>query len=194
MERFSFLKTLRKKRGLTQEQVGKLAGMNKSQISRMERGMLGSPETVERIVKALDYEMVVEFRDLRLNKKVPFNKMPDDELIRWLDRCVEETHLHLRKGINLKLLSNETGIPQRRLAAAMRGSRYGSVSSYITDKRIETACRLLRKRPWYTIDSISQDSGFSARRTFQTVFKERMGMTPSEYRYQSSDSPISMTR
>lgn len=40
------IRSLRKSRNLTQEQLGILSGMTKSQISRMEKGTLGSPETV----------------------------------------------------------------------------------------------------------------------------------------------------
>ena len=65
MERYGFLKELRKSRGMTQTQVGILAGMSKSQISRMENGTLGSPETVDKVLAALGYEMVVDFRDIR---------------------------------------------------------------------------------------------------------------------------------
>ena len=52
MERYGFLKELRKSRGMTQTQVGILAGMSKSQISRMENGTLGSPETVDKVLAA----------------------------------------------------------------------------------------------------------------------------------------------
>lgn len=65
MERYGFLKELRKSRGMTQSQVGILAGMSKSQISRMENGKLGSPDTVDRVLAALGYEIVVDYRDVR---------------------------------------------------------------------------------------------------------------------------------
>lgn len=38
---------------MTQEQVGILAGMSKSQVSRMEKGELGSPETYDRVISLL---------------------------------------------------------------------------------------------------------------------------------------------
>ena len=49
------LKQLRKSRGFTQEQLGIIAGMTKSQISRMERGLLGSEATIYRVLSALGY-------------------------------------------------------------------------------------------------------------------------------------------
>ena len=46
----NMLKSLRKSRNLTQEQLGVLAGMSKSQISKMEKGTLGSEETILRLL------------------------------------------------------------------------------------------------------------------------------------------------
>lgn len=59
------IKAMRKSRGMTQQQVGILSGMSKSQISRMESGQLGSPETYSRVLDALGYKMVVQFKDVR---------------------------------------------------------------------------------------------------------------------------------
>ena len=56
---------MRKARGMTQEQVGILAGMSKSQISRMENGKLGSPSTYARVLDALGYKAVVHYEDVR---------------------------------------------------------------------------------------------------------------------------------
>lgn len=65
MKRYGFLKELRQSRGMTQTQVGILAGMTKSQVSRMENGTLGSPETVERVLAALGYDMIIDYKDVR---------------------------------------------------------------------------------------------------------------------------------
>ena len=59
------IKTLRKARGMSQEQVGILAGMSKSQVSRMENGTLGSPATYARVLDALGYRAVVSYQDVR---------------------------------------------------------------------------------------------------------------------------------
>ena len=63
---YSFdIKSVRMARGMTQEQVGILAGMSKSQVSRMENGSLGSPETYERVLAAMGYRIVVSLEDIR---------------------------------------------------------------------------------------------------------------------------------
>ena len=59
------IRQMRKARGMTQEQVGILAGMSKSQVSRMESGKLGSPATLKRVLDALGYKAVVTYEDVR---------------------------------------------------------------------------------------------------------------------------------
>ena len=59
------IKAMRKARGMSQEQVGILAGMSKSQVSRMENGTLGSPATYARVLDALGYRAVVSYQDVR---------------------------------------------------------------------------------------------------------------------------------
>ena len=61
------IKKLRKTRRMTQSQLGRLCGMSKSQISRMENGTLGSPETISRVLNALDYEVKLVIVDRRSN-------------------------------------------------------------------------------------------------------------------------------
>ena len=73
----NMIKNLRKSRNLTQEQLGVLSGMTKSQISRMEKGVLGSPETVDRLIEAMGYAIEV--------KVVDRYETPDGERQRILD-------------------------------------------------------------------------------------------------------------
>lgn len=59
------LKELRKSRGFTQEQLGIIAGMTKSQVSKMERGLLGSDVTISRVLTALGYSTRIICTDFR---------------------------------------------------------------------------------------------------------------------------------
>ena len=67
MNKFPDIAAMRKARGMTQEQVGFLTGMSKSQISRMEKGLLGSTATYERVLNALGYKAVITYEDTRGN-------------------------------------------------------------------------------------------------------------------------------
>lgn len=56
------MKGIRKSRKLTQEQLGLLCGMERSQIGRVESGELDEPEIIARVLQALGYSLVVEAR------------------------------------------------------------------------------------------------------------------------------------
>jgi AraC-like DNA-binding protein len=110
-------------------------------------------------------------------------KMTDAQLMAWLDSKMEETALYRQADIDLKTVAETLGISQRRIIRLLKSQpQYGSFATYLTEKRLEKACALLKQHPEYTIESLCKDAGFSSRRTFQTVFKTRLGMSPSEYR------------
>ncbi len=53
-------------------------------------------------------------------------------------------------------------------------------TAYITDVRLHQALRLLSLHQ-YSISEISDQTGFSSIQYFSRIFKERMGLSPSEY-------------
>lgn len=57
------VRALRKGRNLTQAQLGILSGMSKSQICRIEKGEIGSQETVSRLLSAMGYEIHLQIVD-----------------------------------------------------------------------------------------------------------------------------------
>lgn len=110
-------------------------------------------------------------------------KMDDARLMEWMEGKMEESSLYRQPDLDLKTMAATLGLSQRRIIRLLKSQpQYGSFASYITEKRLENACLLLKTHPEYTIESICKDAGFSSRRTFQTVFKARLGMSPSEYR------------
>lgn len=61
-----------------------------------------------------------------------------------------------------------------------------SISDYIREKRIETACRLLVTSS-APITQVMECSGFSNKSSFFTQFKAQTGFTPNEYRIHHSE-------
>lgn len=71
------LKQLRLSRGFTQEQLGIIAGMTKSQVSKMEHGLLGSDATISRVLSALGYSTRIICVDSRGELKSERDKILD---------------------------------------------------------------------------------------------------------------------
>ena len=111
------------------------------------------------------------------------SKMSDAQLMTWIDGKMEELALYQQADLDLKTVSETLGVSQRHLLRIFKDQpQYGSFSGYLTEKRLAKACSLLKSHPEYTIEAICLDAGFRTRRTFQTVFKARLGISPSEYR------------
>lgn len=61
----SAIKTIRKSRGLSQDELGAMIGLNKSQISRIENGQCRSLTTIEEILSALNLSPVIELKPIK---------------------------------------------------------------------------------------------------------------------------------
>ena len=103
--------------------------------------------------------------------------MTDAELLAWLDAKMDQTLLYTDPELDAKKISEIFGVSQRRILRTMKlENAPGSVTAWLSEKRHE-----------FTIEAISQEAGFRSRRTFQNMFKQHLGVTPSEYRVQAKN-------
>lgn len=96
---------------------------------------------------------------------------------RMLDR-----RLHLEPQLTITELAQQLGVPPRRLSELVNGLRGRNFSDWINGWRIEEAKRLLISDPERSVLDVLLDAGFHSKSTFNAVFKEKTGMTPTEYR------------
>lgn len=75
--------------------------------------------------------------------------------------------IHLNKNHFAKMLQQNSGF---------------KLTDYLNNLRIEHAILLLKENPNHTIHATATDSGFNNMSTFYSLFKKRMGMTPSKYK------------
>lgn len=107
MFRIEDISAMRKSRGMTQEQLGILAGMSKSQVSRMENGKLGSPATYDRLLDALGYKAVVRYEDVRGNG--PLQKASVLSMLQVYYECNKESLGIERIGLFGSFARDEAG-------------------------------------------------------------------------------------
>lgn len=115
-------------------------------------------------------------------------RMTDVELLAWLDAKMDQMLLYTDPELDARKISEIFGVSQRRILRTMKlENAPGSVTAWLSEKRIARACKLLSARHEFTIEAISQEAGFRSRRTFQNMFKQHLGVTPSEYRVQTKN-------
>ncbi len=92
---------------------------------------------------------------------------------------------HFSEGITISDVSENLHISRYHIAHIFREKLKTTFSDYITAKRIEYACQLLRDRSMSVVD-VAYQSGFNSIRSFNRNFLKHMGVSPKEYRKQKA--------
>lgn len=103
-------------------------------------------------------------------------------LFEHLEHIMTEDKLYLSPKLSREDLMQKLQVDKNRLAQIIQENTQGNLSSYISSIRLKYAITMFKQYPNYTIQAIAEDSGIPNVRTFQRLFKEKIGMTPTEYR------------
>lgn len=111
----------------------------------------------------------------------PFAAGKDDDII------VRAAIRHLARTLNdpptVEQLARAVGTHEKRLSRAFRDNLGQTVFEYLRHERLRIAQELLDSTS-LSIASIAQEIGFSTPANFATAFRERFGLTPTEWRRQ----------
>ena len=100
-----------------------------------------------------------------------------------LAALVETEKPHLDPDLTLGSLADQLGVTDKTLSAVLNATGAGYADT-VNGLRVDEARRRLRD-PAYahlSVLAVGLDSGFASKSTFNRVFKERTGQTPSAYR------------
>lgn len=78
-------------------------------------------------------------------------------------------------------LAQEVGYSQRQLSRLLKQYTGLSPVKFILELRLQKAYRLLKDKKYYTLAEVKYDIGISSTAYFNTKFKERFGIKPSEF-------------
>lgn len=98
--------------------------------------------------------------------------------------AIERDHLHLQAGITVDGLAAKMEVPPRKVSQYLNDVLGRSFFDYINHLRIEEAQRILRDSddPKLTVQEVMYQVGFSSKSSFNTIFRQATGMTPTAYR------------
>lgn len=98
-------------------------------------------------------------------------------------QVIKSKKLYLDPQFDRQAAIDHFHLTKERIGAAFgQGSEHASITDYINRLRLDHASELISTRPDMTIGEVATASGFSVRRTFSRLFKEKFGLTPTEYR------------
>lgn len=99
-----------------------------------------------------------------------------------LDTLVTERCLYLDPDLSRDKVMKQAGIPRKQFAQVIQQHAGTNFAGYLNNLRLEHAVLLLQKYPDYTLATIAAECGIPNPQTFYRLFRQRFGMTPSEYR------------
>ena len=87
---------------------------------------------------------------------------------------------HRKSGLNKSVVAGQMGVSVNLLSQWLR-HRNQNFRDWLSDLRIEETKRIIRQHPDWTNEAIADHCGFNDRSAFQKKFKEKTGMTPTEW-------------
>jgi AraC family transcriptional regulator len=131
----------------------------------------------DHLIHALAYRVLVLARDVSpSNATRPASGLP----IRILKRVVDKMQV-LDNELSLESLAQESGYSRVHFVRMFRAATGRSPHNYLLNLRIERARELL-SNPALSLTDIALDCGFSSHSHMTRVFRQFLGVTPSEYR------------
>ncbi|NTS78742.1 helix-turn-helix domain-containing protein [Catenovulum sp. SM1970] len=110
-----------------------------------------------------------------------------EQLDQQLTALVEKEKLYLDESLSLGKLAALLGITRNQLSELFNIHKQVSFYQYFNDLRFEESVNLLKaNNQQMSVLDIAYRAGFNNKNSFYKVFKEKAGMTPSEYRKQLS--------
>ncbi|MCC3862432.1 helix-turn-helix domain-containing protein [Pseudemcibacter aquimaris] len=99
-----------------------------------------------------------------------------------LDHLVQKNNWFLEPRISLSDISHKTGLNIRDISRAINLVTKKSYNEYINQYRVDFVCQKIKDNPNQSILDIAFEAGFSSKASFNKVFKELTGTTPSQYK------------
>jgi AraC-like DNA-binding protein len=105
------------------------------------------------------------------------------EIFNKVESYISDERLYLNPNITLKTLSKLTKISSNKISKSLKAAGYENFNSYINNYRIEEVKKMLLSDSYkkYSIITIAKEVGFNSKATFYKNFKERLGVSPSDY-------------
>lgn len=142
-------------------------------------GIAGLPET-DRVVKQ-------SFIQVILARSMPHLRLvsrPDESQADLVHQIVAYVAEHYREPMTLTSMAEHLYVSPYTISRTFSSVFHTNFNGYLNDMRLDYACSMLHYSD-RSVTEVYMDAGFESQRTFNRVFRDRMHMSPREYRERS---------
>jgi len=104
------------------------------------------------------------------------------EIFETVKNQFEDDQLYLDNKLTLTRLSTATGVSKHHLSEVLNRHAGKNFYEFVNGYRVDFVRRRLESRTAQTVLDIAMEAGFSSKSTFNAIFKQFTGQTPTQYR------------
>jgi len=134
------------------------------------------------------YQLVAREQKQERYKKSLIQGLSRDKIITRLRELMEEEKIYRQFDLKLDEVAAMLFITPHQLSEFINDLLGMNFSSYINQHRVEEAKSLLVNKPEQSTLTIGFQVGFGSKQSFNTIFKQQTGMTPSGFRKSNSEN------
>ena len=132
------------------------------------------------------YKEEMAKRNTAPNDISDLNTLTDEQLFQYVNDVVVRERLFLDSRFDRQTIMDRFQLSKERVGAIFaKGSQYAKLTDYTQELRLEYSTMLLTNNPDKSISQVADESGFGSYSYYCKCFRQRFGMTPSEFRMSS---------
>ena len=117
--------------------------------------------------------------------------LSDEQLFQYINDIIVRERLFLDSHFDRQTIMDRFQLSKERVGAAFsKGSQYAKLTDYTQELRLEYSTLLLSNAPNKSVSQIAIDSGFSSYAYYSRCFRQRFGMSPTEFRSSAEQHKI----
>jgi len=120
----------------------------------------------------------------------PLNDSERSHIVERLQKCMSESKPYLQPDLSLEQLAGMVNTTPKRLSQYINDSLGQNFFDYINSHRIEEAKRIFQETtdPRITVLEVMYQCGFNSKSSFNTLFRQKTGLTPSAFKKEAKPS------
>ena len=109
--------------------------------------------------------------------------LSDEQLFQYINDIIVRERLFLDSNFDRQTVMDRFQLSKERVGAAFsKGSQYAKLTDYTQELRLEYSTLLMSTNPEKSVSQIAIDCGFSSQAYYSRCFRQRFGMSPTEFR------------